>query len=596
MENEQRWKRTHHCGDLSKKNKGQQVTLVGWVASQRDHGGVIFIDLRDRWGITQVVFHPDEDEGLIDQAKNLKMESVIGIQGKVVLRPENMINKLLPTGEIEVTVSRLIVFNESKPLPFMIKDPCDAVDETRFKYRYLDLRRPQMQKNLLLRHRMAQIIRHYFDENEFVEIETPFLMKSTPEGARDFLVPSRIHQGRFYALPQSPQTYKQILMVSGFDRYFQIVRCFRDEDLRADRQPEFTQIDVEMSFVDEEDIIKVMEGLMIRLFKDILGQSIQSPFRRIPYKEAMEKYGTDRPDLRYGLEIVDISVAVKNSGFRVFDETIDQGGRVCGIRLPGSGPLSRKQIDEYTAFVKTFGAEGLVVVQVTEESIRSPIAKFVSDNTLQNIVMKLKGSVGDVIFIVAAEPFVCLNALGNLRIQLAKDWNLINPDMFSLIWIVDFPLLEWSEDDGRFMARHHPFTSPKEKDLDFLHSDPGKVIAKAYDLVLNGSEIAGGSIRIHRRSIQKRLFETLGIDQATAERKFGFLMDALEYGAPPHGGIAFGFDRLVMLFAGEESIREVIAFPKTTRALSLMDGSPSEVDQKQLKELGLRLDLNDDRN
>ncbi len=596
MGNEQRWKRTHHCGDLTKKNKDQQVTLVGWVASQRDHGGVIFIDLRDRWGITQVVFHPSQDESMIDRAKDLKMESVIGIQGKVVLRPANMVNKLLSTGEIEVAVDRLIVFNESKPLPFMIKDPCDAIDETRFKYRYLDLRRPKMQKNLLLRHHMAQIVRHYFDENEFVEIETPFLMKSTPEGARDYLVPSRIHQGRFYALPQSPQTYKQILMVSGFDRYFQIVRCFRDEDLRADRQPEFTQIDVEMSFVDEEDIMEVMEGLMVRLFKDVLGRSIESPFRRIPYKEAMEKYGTDRPDLRFGLEIMDIGELVANSGFRVFDETIDQAGKVCGIRLPGVGPLSRKQIDEYTAFVKTFGARGLVVVQVTEEGIHSPITKFISDNAFQNIIMKLKGSVGDVIFIVAAESSVCLDALGNLRIQLAKDWNLINRDIFSLAWIVDFPLFEWSEDEGRFMARHHPFTSPKETDLDSLESDPGKVIAKAYDLVLNGSEIAGGSIRIHRRSLQKRLFETLGIDQATAERKFGFLMDALEYGAPPHGGIAFGFDRLVMLFAGEESIREVIAFPKTTRALSLMDGSPSEVDQEQLKELGLKLNLRNDRN
>lgn len=588
---EQKWKRTHHCGDLNTRNKDQCVTLVGWVASQRDHGGVIFIDLRDRWGITQVVFHPDRDEKMIEAVKKLRMESVIGIRGKVVLRPKNMVNKLLPTGEIEVTADQLVVFNESKPLPFMIKDPCDAIDETRFKYRYLDLRRPQMQRNLLLRHQMAQIVRRYFDENGFVEIETPFLMKSTPEGARDYLVPSRIHQGKFYALPQSPQTYKQILMVAGFDRYFQIVRCFRDEDLRADRQPEFTQIDLEMSFINQDDIIEIMEGLMIRLFKEIQGKVILSPFRRIPYKEAMEKYGTDRPDLRFDLEIVDIGDEVANSGFRVFDETIEKAGKVCGIRLPEAGQLSRKQIDDYTAFVKTLGAQGLVVIQITEEGIRSPIAKFVSDKVLENIIVKMKGSVGDVIFIVAAEPSVCLDALGNLRMRLAKDWNLVPPDVFSLVWIIDFPLFEWSESEGRWMARHHPFTSPKESDLAILESNPGKVIAQAYDLVFNGSEIAGGSIRIHRRSIQKRLFRALGIDDVTAERKFGFLMNALEYGAPPHGGIAFGFDRLVMLFAGEESIREVIAFPKTTSAFSLMDESPSEVDQAQLKELGLKLDL-----
>ncbi len=593
MSSDQKWKRTHHCGELNKKNRNQRVTLVGWVASQRDHGGVIFLDLRDRWGITQIVFHPHQGEKLIEEAKKLKMESVIGVRGKVVLRPKDMVHSKLSTGEVEVEADILVIFNESKSLPFMIKDPCDALDEIRFKYRYLDLRRPQMQKNLLLRHQMAQITRRYFDEKGFVEIETPFLMKSTPEGARDYLVPSRIHKGKFYALPQSPQTYKQILMISGFDRYFQIVRCFRDEDLRADRQPEFTQIDVEMSFIDQEDIIEIMEGLMIQLFKDILGKSFQSPFFRIPYQVALEKYGTDRPDLRFNLEIVDIGKEVAGSGFRVFDETIEKNGRVCGIRLPGAGQLSRKQVDGYTDLIKTFGAQGLIVIQITDDGIRSPITKFISQQIIENIVAKLNSLAGDVIFIIAAEPSICFEALGNLRIRLAKDWNLIKSDLFSLVWIVDFPLFEWSRSENRFMARHHPFTSPKEPDLAFLESDPGRVSAQAYDLVLNGSEIAGGSIRIHRRSLQKQIFQVLGIDHETAERKFGFLMNALEYGAPPHGGIAFGFDRLVMLFAGEESIREVIAFPKTTRALSLMDDSPSEVDKDQLKELGLKLDFKD---
>jgi aspartyl-tRNA synthetase len=590
---QKKWKRTHTCGKLNKADQNKEVVLVGWVGSQRDHGGVIFIDLRDRWGVTQVVFNPEKGEDINEEAKKLKMESVIGIKGKVVLRPTDMINPKLTTGEIEVEASELIVFNEAQPLPFMIKDPCDALDETRFKYRYLDLRRPSMQKNMLLRHRMAQIVRRYFDENEFIEIETPFLMKSTPEGARDYLVPSRIYKGRFYALPQSPQTYKQVLMVAGYDRYFQIVRCFRDEDLRADRQPEFTQIDVEMSFIDEDGVMEVVEGLMTKLFKEILDKNFSSPFQRISYYEAMERFGTDRPDMRFGMEIVDISQAVSKSEFRVFSDTINKGGYVRGIKLHGAGSLSRNQIDKLTDYVKTFSAQGLIVIQHTEEGIKSSISKFLSTEEMEQVVEKFDTVVGDLIFIIASEKMICLETLGNLRNKLASDYELIDKDIFVPVWVVDFPLLEWSEVEGRHLARHHPFTSPKEEDIAKLKTNPGDVLARAYDLVLNGSEIAGGSIRNHKRSIQEQLFNVLGIEKAVAYRKFGFLMDALDLGAPPHGGIAFGFDRLVMLFAGEDSIREVIAFPKTTSTLSLMDGSPSEVELEQIKDLGLKIEYKD---
>jgi aspartyl-tRNA synthetase len=584
----QKWKRSHHCGQLRKENKGKAVTLVGWVASQRDHGGLIFIDLRDRWGITQIVFHP-EDDSLAEKAKKLRMETVIGIRGKVVLRPKEMINKGLATGEVEVDVGELIVFNEAKPVPFPIKDPCDALDETRFKFRYLDLRRSQMQKNLMLRHRMAQEVRKFFDEEGFVEIETPFLMKSTPEGARDYIVPSRIHKGKFYALPQSPQTYKQLLMVSGYDRYFQIVRCFRDEDLRADRQPEFTQIDVEMSFVDEEDVMETVERLMVRLFNKILGKEIQKPFPRIPYDEAMKKYGTDRPDLRYAMEIIDISEIAAKTDFKVFSDTVKNGGKVRGIVLKKCGQLSRKKIDQLTSFVQDFGAKGLVTIQIGDE-IHSPIKKFLKLSQIEAVIQQFQAEKEDVIFLVAAKEAVCCAALGNLRQHLAEKHNLIDQTRFVPLWIVDFPLFEWGEEENRYFARHHPFTSPKIGDLDKIESDPEHVQARAYDLVLNGSEIAGGSIRIHQRSVQEQVFRGLGIRPETAREKFGFLMDALEYGAPPHGGIAFGYDRLVMIFAGEDSIREVIAFPKTTSALSLMDGSPSEINNKQLQELGLKLD------
>jgi aspartyl-tRNA synthetase len=583
----QKWKRSHTCGELNETHRGSTVILTGWVSSQRDLGGMIFIDLRDRQGITQVVFHPDRAAHCIETAKALRMESVIGVCGEVSPRPKDMVNAKMATGAIEILATDLVVFNEAKPLPFLIKDDCDASDETRLKYRYLDLRRTVMQKNLMLRHRMAQMVRRFFDAEGFIEVETPFLMKSTPEGARDYLVPSRIHRGKFYALPQSPQQYKQILMVSGFERYFQIVRCFRDEDLRADRQPEFTQIDVEMSFIDEEDILSVTEKLVSRLFEEILGIRLPTPFRRLLYDEAVSRYGTDRPDLRFGMEIHDISAEAGGCGFRVFEEAVQKGGKVRGIKWEGAGKLTRKQVDDLTAAVQAWGAKGLVVVQKTAEGLESPVSKFISAEKMEKLANAFKPSSGDVLLLAAGGDALTRETLGSLRKKIAADQGMIRKDRFVPVWVVDFPLLEWNPDDKRYQAMHHPFTSPREEDAALLGTHPEQVRARAYDLVLNGSEIAGGSIRNHRHDVQQSVFRALGIDQATAERKFGFLLEALQYGAPPHGGIAFGFDRLVMIFAGEESIREVIAFPKTTSALSLMDGCPSEVGEDQLNELGL---------
>jgi aspartyl-tRNA synthetase len=587
--------RTHTCGELTSKDAGKTVVLNGWVDRRRDLGGVIFIGLRDRYGITQVVIEPGKNEEVQKLGKQLRNEFVISLEGIVRKRPADQVNKEMTTGEIDVVVENLEILNEAETPPFAIKDNTDAFEDLRLKYRYLDLRRSVLQKNLLLRHRMYQIVRKYFDDNNFVEVETPVLMKSTPEGARDYLVPSRIHKGKFYALPQSPQQYKQLLMVSGFDRYFQIVKCFRDEDLRADRQPEFTQIDVEMSFVDQENVFGVVEGLMKSLFKEIWNQELKIPIQKLTFDEAMEMYGSDKPDLRFGLELVTLNSVFEKSDFKVFKETIESNGIVTGIVMPGCAEYSRNQIDNLTSFVKNLGAKGLVWFKVKENEIDSPIAKFLSDEEKKNLVKKTDAMSGDLILILAGKHLSTLSQMGSLRAEMAKRHELVKPDTEpKLLWVTDFPLFEWDEETKRFYAMHHPFTSPRLEDIPLLDSDPGKVKARAYDLVLNGHEIAGGSIRIHNSELQAKMFKALGISKEEAEKKFGFLMNAFKYGAPPHGGIAFGFDRMVMIFAGESSIRDTIAFPKTSSALSLMDDSPSEVSEEQLKELHIELRNNKD--
>jgi aspartyl-tRNA synthetase len=582
-------KRTHTCGELRASDVGKIVTLNGWVDRRRDLGGLIFIDLRDRYGKTQVVFSPQHNDQAYQIAKELKSEFVISVTGKVEKRPKGAENPSLPTGEIDVLADEVQILSKSETPPFLIEDDINVSEELRLKYRYLDLRRPIMQSNLITRHRMAQVVRRYFDENGFIEIETSFLVKSTPEGARDFLVPSRLHPGKFYALPQSPQLYKQILMVAGFDRYFQIVRCFRDEDLRADRQPEFTQIDVEMSFVTEEDVFNIVEGLIFRLMKEIKGIEIQLPFPRIPYVEAIEKYGTDKPDLRFDLEIVNATDIFKTTEFKVFREAIENGGVICGLNLPGCANFSRKQIDELTNFVKDLGAGGLVHFKVENGEVESPVAKYFTKISLQKLRERMNSWDGDLMILISDQPQKVYSILGSLRLEMGRRLNLIDEEQFKFAWIVDFPLLEWDEEENRWVSVHHPFTSPKLEDLHLLDLDLGKVRARAYDLVLNGNEIAGGSIRIHDAELQRKIFKLLGISDEEARKKFGFLLEAFKYGAPPHGGIAFGFDRLVMLFTGMKSIRDVIAFPKTSSALSLMDEAPSEVDPKQLDELHIQV-------
>ena len=582
--------RTHTCGELRIGNVGDNVVLNGWVDTRRDLGGLIFIDLRDRYGITQIVFEPSFHQEAHNAAKDLRSEFVISVEGVVRKRPPETDNPELPTGHIDVMVNNLVILNEAKTPPFPIKEKIDTSEDVRLKYRYLDIRRSSVQKNLLMRHRMYQVARKYFDENNFVEVETPVLMKSTPEGARDYLVPSRLHKGKFYALPQSPQQYKQLLMVSGLDRYFQIVKCFRDEDLRADRQPEFTQIDVEMSFIDQENIFEIVEGLMNILFKEIWKQELKLPLQRLTFDEAMEKYGSDKPDLRFDLEMKTLNDVFIKTEFKVFKDQISSNGEISGMVAPGCGDYTRNQLDVLTDFVKKLGAGGLIWMRVKENDLEAPIAKFLSDDEKNNIVQKLNAKPGDLIFILSGQKLKALSIMGQLRLEMAKRLDLIKPDSKArLLWVTDFPLFEWDEQTKRYYAMHHPFTSPRLEDVEFMESDPGRVKARAYDLVLNGSEIAGGSIRIHNADLQAKMFKALGISDEDAEYKFGFLMNAFKYGAPPHGGIAFGFDRMAMIFAGENSIREVIAFPKTASAVSIMDDAPSTVSDEQLKELHIKI-------
>ncbi len=582
--------RTHTCGELRETNIGQRVVLNGWVDRRRDLGGLIFIWLRDRYGITQILFEPTINEESYQLAKSLRGEFVISIEGTVQKRSAETENREMQTGLVEVAADKIIILNEAVTPPFPIKDIIDANEELRLKFRYLDLRRPSLQKNFILRHKLYQISRKYFDENNFVEIETPVLMKSTPEGARDYLVPSRIHKGKFYALPQSPQTYKQLLMVSGFDRYFQIVKCFRDEDLRADRQPEFTQIDVEMSFVDQDNIFVIVEGLMKEFYKQIWNKELSLPLIRLSFNEAMEKYGSDKPDLRFDLQLVTLNEIFTQTEFKVFKESIDNNGIITGLLASGCSAYTRNQLDTLTDFVKKLGAGGLIWLRIKEELIDGPTAKFISETEQKSLIKNMGAKNGDLILILSGAKNKTLSIMGALRLEMAKRLELIKPDSEpKLLWVTDFPLFEWDEETKRYYAMHHPFTSPRLEDIEFMDSDLSKVHARAYDLVLNGTEVAGGSIRIHNSELQAKMFKALGISDEEAQYKFGFLMNAFKYGAPPHGGIAFGFDRLVMIFAGEDSIRDVIAFPKTASALSLMDEAPSDVSEEQLAELHIQI-------
>ncbi|MBQ7882962.1 MAG: aspartate--tRNA ligase [Phascolarctobacterium sp.] len=585
-------KRSHSCGELGKDLAGQQVVLCGWVAKRRDHGGLIFVDLRDRSGIVQVVADPDTAGESFKIAEDIRNEYVIKVVGKVSLRDEATINSNIATGEIEVMASEIEVLNAAKTPPFYIQDGIDTDENLRLKYRYLDLRRPEMQRNIILRHKVTKLMRDYLDTRNFLEIETPMLTKSTPEGARDYLVPSRVNPGKFYALPQSPQIFKQLLMVSGMERYFQIARCFRDEDLRADRQPEFTQLDMEMSFMEMDEILELMEGLIAYIFEGALGKKIQTPFQRLTWDEAMDRYGSDKPDLRFGMELINMVDAVKDSDFKVFNQVIENGGVVKAINVKGYANIPRRECDSLVDFVGIYGAKGLAWMQIQEDgSVKSPIAKFFSEAHLANILATAQAEAGDLIMFIADKPAVVAQALGALRIEMAKRRNLIDNDALAFAWVVDFPMFEYDEEEKRYVAMHHPFTSPRDEDLPLLATDPGKVYAKAYDMVLNGTEIGGGSIRIHRRDVQKQIFSAIGLSDEQAQEKFGFMMNAFEYGAPPHGGLAFGLDRLIMIMAQRDSIRDVIAFPKTQSAACVMTQAPNDVDEKQLRELHIRPSL-----
>lgn len=588
LEAMQKWKRTHYCGELRGENAGESVVLTGWVDTRRDHGGLIFIDLRDRTGIVQVIFSPDTAPQAFEKAESVRSEYVLAVAGKVEMRPEETENPNIATGSIEVICSELKVLNSAKTPPFYIEDNIDVDENLRLRHRYLDLRRPEMQENMKLRHRGTKAIRDFLDSRGFWEIETPMLTRSTPEGARDYLVPSRVNPGKFYALPQSPQLFKQLLMVSGMDRYFQIARCFRDEDLRADRQPEFTQVDLEMSFVDVDDVLELMEEMMHWLFKETIGIEIERPFPRFTYHEAMERYGSDKPDIRFGLELVDISDIAQSCGFKVFNSVIKSGGMVKGINASGCSNFTRKEIDDLTKFAAIYKAKGLAYLVITEEGVKSPIAKFFTGDEMNTILSRFEARPGDIIFFVADKPQVVYDALGALRLHIAEILDIIPTNKYQFLWVLDFPLLEYDDESKRWVAMHHPFTSPRDEDIAMLETHPGEAKAKAYDMVLNGIEVGGGSIRIHRRDVQEKMFSVIGLDEEQARDKFGFMLDAFEYGAPPHGGIAFGLDRLLMLIANRKTIRDVIPFPKTQSATDLMVSAPDMVEKDQLRELNIK--------